>query len=120
MTVEITPQLLITAGAVLTAGTAIITALFKLFRWFERQKMQDTELKAQDAKIDELEKKHKEDIKTLKQLEAADIAEIKKELQLLTYGNLACLKGLQEKGCNGPVTEAINTFEKHLNRKAHE
>ena len=29
-------------------------------------------------------------------------------------------KGLQEKGCNGPVTEAINKIEKYLNAKAHE
>lgn len=39
---------------------------------------------------------------------------------MLTYGILACLKGLQEKVCNGPVTEAINRFEKFLNAKAHE
>ena len=42
------------------------------------------------------------------------------ERQLLTYGVLACLKGLQEKGCNGPVTEAVKRFEKYLNQKAHE
>ena len=31
----------------------------------------------------------------------------------------ACLKGLKEQGCNGPVTEAINKIEKHLNLQAH-
>ena len=31
------------------------------------------------------------------------------ELCLLTYAVLACLKGLKEQGCNGPVTEAIGT-----------
>jgi len=45
---------------------------------------------------------------------------INREQQLLTYGVLACLKGLQEKGCNGPVTEAIHKIEKYLNAKAHE
>ena len=44
---------------------------------------------------------------------------MKEEQALLTEGILACLKGLKEQGCNGPVTEAINKIEKHLNEKAH-
>ncbi|MCI6451727.1 MAG: branched-chain amino acid ABC transporter permease, partial [Hungatella sp.] len=39
---------------------------------------------------------------------------------LLVYGVLACLKGMKEQGCNGPVTEAINKIEKHINQQAHE
>ena len=35
-------------------------------------------------------------------------------------GVLACLKGLKEQGCNGPVTAAINKIETHLNQRAHE
>ena len=46
------------------------------------------------------------------------IEEMNNEMCLLTYGVLACLKGLQEQGCNGPVTEAINKIEKHINIKA--
>lgn len=42
------------------------------------------------------------------------------EQTLIIYGLLACLKGLKEKGCNGPVTEAINKIERHINIKAHE
>ena len=38
---------------------------------------------------------------------------------LITYAQLACLKGLKEQGCNGPVTEALNRLEKHLNQAAH-
>jgi len=44
---------------------------------------------------------------------------IQEEQTLICYGLLACLKGLQEQGCNGPVTEALNRLEKHLNQKAH-
>lgn len=113
MTVQITPQLIITVGGVLGALTAIITLLVKTVRWFDRQKAQDAEIKA-------LEAKHENDIKALKQVEANDIADMKNEQQLLTYGILACLKGLKEQGCNGPVTEAINKIEKHLNQRAHE
>lgn len=48
------------------------------------------------------------------------ISDIQEEQAILTYGILACLKGLKEQGANGPVTEAINKIEKHLNEKAHE
>jgi hypothetical protein len=48
-----------------------------------------------------------------------DRKQMNEELALLTYGVLACLKGLKEQGCNGPVSEAINKFEKHMNEKAH-
>ena len=48
------------------------------------------------------------------------IKEIKDEMCLLTYAVLACLKGLKEQGCNGPVTEAIGKVEKHINQAAHE
>lgn len=44
---------------------------------------------------------------------------IQEEQTLICYGLLACLKGLQEQGCNGPVTEARNRLERHLNQKAH-
>lgn len=48
-----------------------------------------------------------------------DLKAIQKELALITYAQLACLKGLKEQGCNGPVTEALNKLEKHLNEAAH-
>lgn len=32
---------------------------------------------------------------------------------------LACLKGLKEQGCDGPVTSAINQIEKYINKQAH-
>ena len=38
----------------------------------------------------------------------------------MVYGILACLKGLKEQGCNGPVTEAVNKIEKHINKAAHD
>ena len=49
----------------------------------------------------------------------AEIAAIKREQSVMCYGILACLKGLKEQGCNGPVTEALHTLEKHLNQSAH-
>lgn len=87
----ITWQSLITASAVLAAVTAFMTLLFKIFDWF----------------------------KTIKLLKA-EIAALKDDQRILTTGVLACLKGLKEQGCNGPVTQAINDLEVHLNKKAHE
>ena len=86
----ITPQSIITAAALAAAVLALIGYYNRAYRWYRRQQTQD------------------EDIKSLKT-----------EQSLLTYGVLACLKGLKEQGCNGPVTEAINKIEKHLNLSAH-
>ena len=58
-------------------------------------------------------------MKALKQALTEDMRSINEEQTLLTYGVLACLKGLKEQGCNGPVSEAINKIEKFLNKKAH-
>ena len=91
MVVTITWQHVLTAAAVLVAIAAIVGYFARGVRWVDRQKAQDKEL-----------------------------AELKEELTLLTYGILASLKGLKEQGCNGPVTEAISKIEKHLNKKAHE
>lgn len=72
------------------AVTVILTTVFALYRWILRQNRQDA------------------DIKTLKQ-----------EQTVICYGVLAALKGLSEQGCNGPVTQAIDKLEKHLNIQAH-
>lgn len=90
MTVTLTWQTVITAAAVVAAVIAIVAYFSKAVRWVDRQKKQDEEIES-----------------------------TKEELQLLTYGVLACLKGLKEQGCDGPVTDAIQRIEKHLNREAH-
>lgn len=81
----------ITAASLITAVVAIFSVIFAVYRWYLRQNKQDEEIK-----------------------------KMKSEQCLLTYGVLACLKGLKEQGCNGPVTEAIDKIEKHINKQAHE
>ena len=49
-----------------------------------------------------------------------ELAAIRHEQTLICYGVLACLKGLKEQGCNGPVTAALDKVEKYLNQAAHE
>lgn len=102
MQITLTWQTIITASAFLGAVVAIATLIAKLVRWVDRQKKQDEDIKR-------LEKHHEEDMTI-----------IKEENTLLVFGILACLKGLREQGCNGPVTETIDKIEKYLNKKAHQ
>ena len=88
--VTLTWQTLITIAAVLTAITTVLGRYNKLYDWIKKQEEQDKLIK-----------------------------DIQEEQALLTYGVLACLKGLSEQGCDGPVSEAINKIEKHINEKAH-
>lgn len=78
------------AGGV-AALIALLGYLFKGYEFVTRQKKQDDEIKA-----------------------------IRAEQQLLTFGVLACLKGLKEQGCDGPVTDAIQKIEEHLLAQAHQ
>lgn len=100
--IELTPQSIITASALLAAIAAIVALFAKCVRWVDKQQQQTKDIEA-------LRATHNHDMEGMKQ-----------EQTLLVYGILACLKGLKEQGCNGPVTEAINKIEKHLNQKAHE
>lgn len=47
------------------------------------------------------------------------IESIRTEQTLLCYGIKACLQGLVEQGCDGPVHDALEKLDKHLNQKAH-
>lgn len=102
MQFTLTLQSLITASAIVGAVVALVSYFTKVVRWVDKQTKQDEDIK-------KLQKHHEE-----------DIAAIKEEQTLLVYGVLACLKGLSEQGCNGPVTEAISKYEKYLNQKAHQ
>lgn len=84
-------ELIIRVASIITALGVIGSVLFTAFKWYVKQKR--------------IEK---------------DVKEIKQEQFVLTKGILACLKGLQEQGCNGPVTESIGLIEQHLIEKAHD
>ena len=55
----------------------------------------------------------KKDVEDLKEIAKQN----KKESKILLRAQLACLKGLKEQGCNGPVTESIAEIEKYLIEK---
>ena len=83
-------EVIVIIDSVITALGTIIACFTTSHKWILRQNKQD------------------EDIKS-----------IKEEQKVLTTGVLACLKGLKEQGCDGPVTEAISSIENHLNKEAH-
>lgn len=63
------------------------------------------------------------DIKKLQ----AEVGVLKSEMQndkeertIILRGLLACLKGLQEQGCDGAVTESISNIEDYLMKKSHD
>ena len=47
------------------------------------------------------------------------IKDIQSVQTLLCYGIRASLQGLVEQGCDGPVHDALDKLDKHLNKKAH-
>lgn len=83
-------EIVVIIASVITALGTIIGCFTTIHKWVLRQDKQD------------------EDIKS-----------IKEEQKILTTGVLACLKGLKEQGCDGPVTIAITEIENHLNKEAH-
>lgn len=95
-------DIIIRVAALITASGVIIGLIAAIIRFIMQPKHQG------------------EAIKKLRSAHEADIKTINEEQCLITYGLLACLKGLREQGCNGPVTEAINKIEKHLNKQAHD
>ena len=82
--------IIITAGSVLAALTAILTLVFKVYRWVLRQARQDRE-----------------------------IQRLKDENTLLCYGVSACLDGLIQLGANHTVPIAKDKLDKYLNQSAH-
>lgn len=91
MQVTFSAQTIISLAALVGAIGALIALYNKGYDFVQRQKKQDNV-----------------------------IHDIQAEQAILTYGVLACLKGLVEMGCDGPVKEAAAKIEKHLNDKAHE
>ena len=100
---------IITAGSLIGALGVIGGVLIAAYKFFKKPAELEKQMKEHEKQMEKIRKSHDD-----------DIHKINEEQCLVTYGLLACLKGLREKGCNGPVTEAINKIEKHLNKQAHD
>lgn len=102
MQITVSLQSVITAAAFVGAVVALVAYFSKVVRWVDKQSKQD-------EAINQLRQHHEEDMKI-----------IKEEQAIIVHGVLACLKGLREQGCNGPVKEGIAEIEDYLNQKAHQ
>lgn len=90
MNVTITWATVLSAAAVVGAIIALVGYFTRVVKWFQKQDGQDKDIKG-----------------------------LKEEQRILTKGILACLRGLKEQGCNGPVSDGIREIEEHLNKQAH-
>ena len=82
--------IIISIASVITALGVILGVILSVHKWYLKQEKQDDDMKV-----------------------------IKEEQSILTQGVLACLKGLKEQGCDGPVTLAIEKIESYINQQAH-
>ena len=83
-------ETIVTIASIITAIGVIFGVIFAIYKWYLKQEKQDKDIKI-----------------------------IKEEQFFLTLGVLACLKVLQEQGCDGPVTIAIKQLENHIDKQAH-
>lgn len=90
MQITLSWQTIVGLAGGIAALIALLGYLFKGYDFVQRQKKQDELIKA-----------------------------ILDEQKLLTEGVLACLQGLKEQGCDGPVTKAIDKINAHINSQAH-
>lgn len=90
MTMYITWQTIVLAGSVLGAITALLGAIFTVYKWFLQQQKQ-----------------------------SKDIERLKEEDTLICFALSACLDGLQQLGANHTVPVAKEKLDKYLNQQAH-
>lgn len=141
MTVTVSIETVKTILGLITALAAVAAIIWKGFKWLNKQGEQSEEiesLKEENTKLEEkftamlsetrdellgeihsLREHHDKDIAAINDDHEATIKAIQEEQTLVVYGLLACLKGLNEQGCDGPVSEAIDKMEKHINKRAH-
>lgn len=97
-------------GGAVVGIVLFIIGLYKLY-----DKIVDNQ-KAQEKRIDRLEKSHAEDIERLEK----EIKQIKRENSIIIRGLQGCLDGLIQLNCNGEVTDTKKEIDDYLNNAAHD
>lgn len=103
----------ITVGQIVgIMGTLSVMAgfFFGIYKFIKKVVLDKIDKNANDIKV------LNEEVGRLK----SEVADSKEERLILLKGQLACLKGLKEQGCNGPVTHAIDDIENYLMKKSHD
>lgn len=103
-----TMQILAGGGFFAAVGTIIGIIIKEVFDIFKTHADRKAEKENEVGALNE-------EIELLKE----EMEESRKERSIICFALVACLDGLIQNGANGPVTEAKNMLEKHLNKKAH-
>ncbi len=88
---------------------AIMTPLIALYKAYKKN------IENRFDNIDKIIENQRVEIESLKKESTIN----KNENLLLIKSVQACLKGLKEQGCNGPVTEAISNIDEYLLKASH-
>lgn len=96
-------------GAGLGIIMAILTPCFTIYKIYKKC------IEDRFRKLEKIVEEHKNNIEILQKESTIN----KKENLLLIKSIQACLKGLKEQGCNGPVTEAIKDIDNYLLKASH-
>ena len=89
--------------------TVLASFFFGIYKFVKKVVLDKIEANKQDIEL------LKKDMRHVKR----DVEDSKEERLILLKGQLACLKGLKEQGCNGPVTQGINDLENYIIKKSH-
>ncbi len=103
---NLTLQQIATGIGIIVAILTPIMAVYKIYKKNVENKF---------TNIENIIEKQQIEIETLKKESKIN----KNENLLLIKSVQACLKGLKEQGCNGPVTEAINNIDEYLLKASH-
>lgn len=95
------------------AGVALIFGIIKFIEYIYNLLRKST--------LDKIDKNTKEieELKAEVGILKSEMQDDKEERTIILRGLLACLKGLQEQGCDGAVTESISNIEDYLMKKSH-
>lgn len=96
------------------AGVALIFGIIKFIEYLYNLLRKST--------LDKIDKNSKaiEELKAEVGWLKSEMQDDKEERIIILQGLLACLKGLQEQGCDGAVTESISKIEDYLMKKSHD
>lgn len=95
---------------IISSLSILVGFCFSIYKFIKKIVLDKIEANKQE--IEQLKK----DMRHVKR----DVEDSKEERLILLKGQLACLKGLKEKGCNGPVTQGINDIENYIIKKSHD
>lgn len=117
---------LATGAGVIVGLAAGVVAVVKMFDHYHKYKSFKEKCEGYEDDIAETNRKienaHQFAQDALAQMQSendAKLQQISSELCMISYGLMAALDGLKQLNCNGPVTEAREKFDKHINKQAH-